>query len=289
MKKTVVAITFIMISLIAGCAAIPRYFLPDYALPDPVLPDYILPDYILPDADDLPGPDVKDEVDIEEPLEIKIVPEVVPEAVIDSRPMVALTFDDGPGEYTDFILDILERYGGRVTFFVLGYLLEEWEDTVRRAAKGGNEIANHTWVHHRMTLLSDQDVIETIRTTSAAIGQITGLPPSSFFRPPFGLVDRRVADIAAELGYAIVNWTVDTLDWLHRNSDHVYNVVMNSAREGSIILLHDIHATTAAAMERVIPGLIARGFQLVTVSELLAHRHGGHQPGRLFGNPGIAP
>jgi peptidoglycan/xylan/chitin deacetylase (PgdA/CDA1 family) len=136
-------------------------------------------------------------------------------------------------------------------------------------------------------MLSNQAITESLQATNAIIELVTGVSQRSFFRPPYGSVNQRVANIAAELGYAIVNWTLDTADWLLRDADRVYNAVMKNVKENSIILLHDIHFTTAVAMERVIPALIAEGYQLVTVSELLYHLHGTLQPGRVYGNPGL--
>jgi len=207
----------------------------------------------------------------------------VPRYFPDPRPMIALTFDDGPAQHTDRILDLLERYGGQATFFVVGRSVEEWQDTILRTINLGSEVANHTWFHPELTEISDQRIRTELRTTSAIIEQITGLPRPPFFRPPFGLADERVANIAAELGYAIVTWTLDTRDWQVRNADAVYNIIMNEAEEGSVILMHDTHSTTADAMERVIPELIARGYRLVTVSELLYILYGELEPGRIYG------
>jgi len=206
-----------------------------------------------------------------------------PRHVQDTRPMIALTFDDGPAQHTDRILDLLERYGGQATFFVVGRSVEEWQETIRRTINLGSEVANHTWLHPDLTDISDQRIRAELQTTSAIIEQITGLPRPPFFRPPFGLTDERVAGIAAELGYAIVTWTLDTRDWEVRNADSVYNIIMNEAEEGSVILMHDTHGTTADAMERVIPELIARGYRLVTVSELLYSLYGELKPGRIYG------
>jgi peptidoglycan/xylan/chitin deacetylase (PgdA/CDA1 family) len=89
------------------------------------------------------------------------------------------------------------------------------------------------------------------------------------------------------LGYSIINWTVDTEDWKLRNANSVYNAVMREAKEGSIILLHDIFHFTAVAARRFIPALINRGYQLVTVSELLDRHHGELEPGKVYGSPGI--
>lgn len=198
------------------------------------------------------------------------------------RPMVALTFDDGPSAYTDSILDLLERYGGRATFFVTGRRISDRSDTVLRAFELGNEIANHTWSHPRLTSISDAEIIREIQYTSSAIAALTGVS-HPMHRPPFGSSDERVARVSGSLGYSIVKWTVDPKDWRDRNPDIVYERIMSRAVDGAIILAHDIHPTTAQAMERVIPRLVEEGFALVTVTELLHYMHGGLEPGRTYG------
>jgi len=263
MKQAIPVI--ILIILITGCSAVPAYIPPNQG----VLPEQ--------DVSFAANESAANEPEIESDIE----PEI--EALVDTRPMIALTFDDGPSHHTNRILDVLERYGARATFFVVGYNVEEWQDTVRRTISLGSEVANHTWNHPGLTNISNQRIREELRTTSAIIEQVSGFPPPPFFRPPFGLTDRRVAGVSAELGYAIITWTLDTRDWEVRNADAVYNIIMNRAKEGSIILMHDTHITTAAAMERVIPELIARGYQLVTVSELLHHLYGELEPGRIYG------
>jgi len=197
------------------------------------------------------------------------------------RPMVALTFDDGPSRYTDDVLDLLEQHGGRATFMVLGNLIDARRDTVVRAVELGNEVIGHSWDHRDLTKLSEQEVISEIYDTSALIASVTGVS-QSMFRPPYGAYNDKVKRIAAELGYSIIYWSVDTLDWRHRDPDWVYNAIMNDVMDGSVILLHDIHGTTAEAMISVIPRLIEEGFQLVTISELLHHRYGDLEPGRVY-------
>lgn len=198
-------------------------------------------------------------------------------------PMVALTFDDGPSPHTNRILDVLERYNSSATFFVLGYRTERHRDTVVRAAGMGNEIAGHTWTHTDLTRLSVEEIRETIQSTSAMIEQITGSPSPRFYRPPFGSTNSTVRYVSAQLGYAIVNWTLDTLDWRFRNANTIYSTIMDEVVDGAVILLHDIHLTTAEAMELVIPSLIAQGFRLVTLSELMYHFYGELEPGRIYG------
>jgi len=201
-------------------------------------------------------------------------------------PMVALTFDDGPSRYTDSILDLLEYYGGRATFFVVAPRVLAQPETIIRAHEMGHEIANHSWTHRNLSTLTKAEITEEIQSTSEVITNKIGASPP-MHRPPFGMTDDRVIQISYELGYSIIKWTVDPLDWRYRDADIVYQHILDHAEDGAIILTHDTRPTTAAAMERVIPRLIEEGFQLVTVSELLYHLYGGLEAGRIYGSYSI--
>lgn len=213
--------------------------------------------------------------------ESDILTETSEDSIVKS-PKIALTFDDGPSAHTDGILDLLEQYGGRSTFFVTGPQILERSATIIRAFNMGNEIANHSWSHRHLPLLTDEEIIYEIQRTSNAIISITGESPP-IHRPPFGMSDERVVNILGDMGYAIVKWTLDPIDWRYRDADIVYNTIMNQVESGSIILVHDTRPTTAEAMERVIPRLIEEGFQLVTVSELLYYLYDGPEPGVVYG------
>ena len=196
--------------------------------------------------------------------------------------LVALTFDDGPGRYTDRILDILEEHGAAATFFVLGYRIEGRSSIVERAVQIGSEVAGHTWDHPDLSTLTEEEIEQQIIDSSEAIAQFAGENPH-IFRPPFGRTNATVRQVSQRLGYAIVNWTVDPRDWEHRDADHIYDHIMEHVQPGDIILMHDIYATTLEAVERVIPRLVEEGYRLVTVSELLLHLYGGLEPGVVYG------
>ena len=198
------------------------------------------------------------------------------------RPMVALTFDDGPTIYTEMILDMLEAVGGRATFCVLGNRVHNHANTIRRAVELGSEVVGHSWDHPNLTRLNANGVTNQITRTSEAIEEVLGFPPPPMFRAPFGLTNNRVLNVSRDLGYSILHWSVDPQDWYNRCPDWIYNNIMDRAIDGSIILLHDIHTSTMHAMERVIPRLIANGFQLVTASELIAYFYGDMEPGEIY-------
>jgi peptidoglycan/xylan/chitin deacetylase (PgdA/CDA1 family) len=197
-------------------------------------------------------------------------------------PMIALTFDDGPHWLTGYLLDILDEYGGRVTFCVLGDIVERGAETVLRAFESGHEIVGHSWSHVNLTQINAEAIAAQILDTSAIIYYVTGVQPTPMFRAPHGLANRRVFDVAYELGYSILNWSIDPQDGRYRDEYHIHEYIMYHARDGAIVVLHDIHASTIYAMRRTIPALIEQGFELVTASEIIELVYGGLEPGFEF-------
>ncbi len=204
------------------------------------------------------------------------------DVVIDTdRPMVALTFDDGPSAHTQRLLDIFKKYGGKGTFFVLGNTLDNRQETLKRIAAEGHEIGNHSWSHRQFTNIDVDEVKDQIMMTRAKIYDITGVD-CTIVRPPYGACNDEIRALGKEIGVSFVNWSVDTLDWKSKNADAVYNEIMKDAADGHIILCHDLHKTTVDAMEKTIPALIEEGYQLVTVSELLTCRGGEIAVGKMY-------
>lgn len=183
---------------------------------------------------------------------------------------VAVTFDDGPSAaYTPQVLDIFKRYGAKATFFVLGQCAVRNKGILARAVAEGHEIGAHTWSHIKMTGSSDGKIFSEMDRTNAVIEEATGRRPV-VMRPPYGATNARIQSMMmSRYGMPSIMWSVDTQDWKHPGVDVVIHRVVSQARSGSIILLHDIHASTLAAVEGVVSGLQRRGFQLVTVSELI--------------------
>ena len=183
---------------------------------------------------------------------------------------VALTFDDGPhSELTPKALDILKRHGAKGTFFVLGQNAARARSIVRRAAAEGHEVGVHTWSHIKMNSSARAKVDREISRTQNLIAEITGTVPR-VMRPPFGATNKTLVNhMYNQYGMASILWDVDTVDWRKPGVSKVIATAVNKARPGSIILVHDIHATTLSALEGIVTGLQARGFKLVTVSELM--------------------
>ena len=199
-----------------------------------------------------------------------------------SKPMIALTFDDGPSEETDKILAVLMEYNARATFCVIGNKVEAYGDVIRRTLAGGNEIACHTWSHPKLTNLSADNIRRQIENTNNAVRNVTDGYEVKVLRPPYGSHNKTVRNICAEMGIYIAHWEVDSKDWSHRNANRTYNTIMKGAKNGVIVLCHDLYESTAAAAARFIPDLVAQGYQLVTVSELLSFYKGGAKPGTVY-------
>ena len=204
-----------------------------------------------------------------------------PTPVDPSKPMLALTFDDGPSAHTERLLDAFAANGGKGTFFVVGNMIDGRVEALRRMAAEGHEIGGHSWDHRQLTKLSTEELTDQFMSTRAKIYSITGLDATTM-RPPYGSCDDQVKAKAEKLGIALINWSVDTLDWKYKDADTVYKAVMDGAKDGAIILCHDLHKTTVDAMERAIPALIAEGYQLVTVTELLSSDGGTVTAGKLY-------
>jgi peptidoglycan/xylan/chitin deacetylase (PgdA/CDA1 family) len=180
---------------------------------------------------------------------------------------IALTFDDGPAvPETSALLTHLAQYKARVTFFTVGQNVAAHPDLVRAEAKAGHEIGNHSWNHPDLTRLTPQQVASQLNRTSAAIKAATGKTPT-LFRPPYGAVNRTVR---AATALSPVLWDVDTEDWKYRDPAKVARTVITKAQPNDVVLLHDIHATSVAAVPEILRTLTARGYHFVTVSHLRA-------------------
>jgi peptidoglycan/xylan/chitin deacetylase (PgdA/CDA1 family) len=180
---------------------------------------------------------------------------------------VAITFDDGPGLYTDRLLAALRAADAKATFFVLGDVSAARPAALRKIAAAGHEIATHTWSHRALPSLTDEQVRGQLTRSADVIESITGTRPE-LMRPPYGSLSSRVIGILGVREWPIVLWDVDPEDWKYKNADTVYRRVLARTAPGSIVLLHDIHATTVAAVPRILAELADRGYTFVAVSEL---------------------
>lgn len=193
-----------------------------------------------------------------------------PEKPVNPKPAtdkkIALTFDDGPHpKVTRQILKTLEKYEAKATFFVVGQEVKEHPEILKAVYNAGHEIGNHTFNHERLTTLTPEEIKKQIQSTDAIIKSTIG-QRATVFRPPYGSYDETITD---QLNVPNVLWTIDTLDWKHRDPEKTVLAVKEHAKNGSIILMHDIHQATADALDDVLATLQKQGFEFVTVSELL--------------------
>ena len=181
-----------------------------------------------------------------------------------SKPMVALTFDDGPGERTGELLAQLEKYNAHATFFMQGKNIPGKEDFVKKMKETGCELGNHSYDHPQLTKLSADKIANQIGTTNDLIQQAAG-STATVMRPPYGAINDTVR---SSVGLPMILWSIDTLDWKTRNAQSSIDTVMNDVQDGDVILMHDIHTESIDAALVLIPKLEEAGYQLVTVSEM---------------------
>lgn len=186
-------------------------------------------------------------------------------SVCDVR-QVAITFDDGPSCNTSELLDYLGRKDIKVTFFLIGNLISQYPDTVARQAAEGHELGYHSYNHKNQCRLSSQQITADFETTNSLLRELTG-SGFTLWRSPGGNYDRRVLD-CVQLPH--ICWSVDTRDWETKDPDDIYRQIMKHAKDGSIILLHDIYDTSIDGAIQGINALAAAGYEFLTVSELLA-------------------
>ncbi|MFC6275237.1 polysaccharide deacetylase family protein [Levilactobacillus tangyuanensis] len=203
-------------------------------------------------------------------LKGKVVNRYLPKAnrtkSVKTTKMVALTFDDGPDpKLTPRLLKTLKKYHVHATFFEVGQSVARYPKISRAVLAGGNELGNHSWNHPNFNSIGTAKTVSQVTRTNRAIYQATGTLPQ-YVRPPYG-------NITAAEGRAIeqpvVRWSVDSRDWAYLNTRKDINEVMKDTHGGDIVLMHDIHAQSVAAAPTIIKRLKAKGYKLVTVSELL--------------------
>lgn len=188
---------------------------------------------------------------------------------------IALTFDDGPSEdHTKKILELLATYHARATFFVVGQKVKEHPEILKQTYDEGHEIGNHTYKHLMMNKKTSLDrLTQEINDTGTEIKRVIGYTPK-LFRPPGGVYNERSVQLTNELGYTTIlwSWHQDTYDWKHPGVRKIADKVIRNARNGDIVLMHDFNPgtdQTLNALKIILPTLIERGFEFVTVSELI--------------------
>ena len=195
------------------------------------------------------------------------------------KPMVALTFDDGPHKSTTTpILDTLKQYNGVGTFFILGNRVKNNENLLKRMVLEENEIGNHSFNHKQLTTISSSEVKSQIDKTQDAVLEVIGSKPK-VMRPTYGSYNSK---LRSEIDMPMILWSIDTLDWKSKDANLIANHVLDNVKDGDIVLMHDIYSSTAKAVEILVPELISRGYQLVTVSELYELKGEALEVGNIY-------
>ena len=182
---------------------------------------------------------------------------------------VAISFDCAWGtEYTDKILDALDFYGVKCTFFAVEFWIEKNPDYVKKIHERGHEIGTHSATHSHMSKLSENAIIEELESSSKAIKEIIGISPQ-LFRAPFGEYNDLLIETASAMGLYTVQWDVDSLDWKDLSAEQIANRVISKVKSGSIILCHNNGLHTAESLPLIFSALKQKGFEFRPIGQLI--------------------
>ena len=192
---------------------------------------------------------------------------------------VALTFDDGPGPYTQRLLDGLAEHNAKATFFCLGERTASYPDVVARIVAEGHQLANHSFSHPNLNELTAESALAQLTRTDDALNKVTGGSGAYFCRAPYGNSSEGLRKI---MSAPLIQWSVDTLDWQDKDPDRILQTILDETRDGSIILMHDIFPTSVEAALRAVDALLAEGFRFVTLEELFFLRGITPEKGQVY-------
>lgn len=195
-----------------------------------------------------------------------------------NKKLVAITFDDGPGPYTNKLLDILNANKAHATFFMLGNNLEKYRSVVLNVYNSGNEIGYHSYAHTNFKRQDIATIKSELDQSNAILKNITGTT-FSLIRPPYGSINNEIKEA---IDASFILWSVDTEDWRHKDSEYLLNYVLENIYAGAIILFHDIHISSVDAMAKILPYLYVEGYQVVTVSDLAKNYNVTLEPHKVY-------
>ena len=205
---------------------------------------------------------------------------ILPVRAAEDTKYVALTFDDGPsGKYTRQLLDGLYDRGVQATFLLCGYRMRDYPDLTRRIYDEGHEIGYHGFTHKNMKTMSRREIARELTDSQALLPE--GCRPV-FLRPPGGCCSDAVRQVAEARNLAIVNWSVDPRDWATHDTAAVERSVLKNIKDGDIVLLHDMSASSVQAALDIIDVLLEQEYEIVTVSCLARLREAKLKPGQTY-------
>lgn len=199
------------------------------------------------------------------------------------KKLVALTFDDGPGKYTERLLNEMKKRGVKATFFVQGQYIDRYPKLIKRMEAEGHCVGNHSYSHPDLSKKSLSGVRTEMEKTANKVYKLIGHKPE-VMRCPYGNNSKNLKAYAKEAGIPIAFWSVDTRDWESKNVNKIMEVSFgkNGIKDGSIVLLHDVHKTSVDASIKMMDRLIEEGYTMVTVPELIMAREGKINPGEVY-------
>lgn len=204
-----------------------------------------------------------------------------PAAKAANKKLIAITYDDGPGPYTESLLDGLKARDVKATFFMVGNRVSSYSATVARVYREGHQVANHSYDHSDLTGLSESGIRSQIQNTNNQLNKACGKGTDYMVRAPYGSVNSAVFQA---VGAPLVLWSVDPLDWMYRNAETVKNNIIRNAHDGAIVLVHDIHSTSIPGSLAAIDYLKKQGYEFVTVRELFRRRGQSLNNGVQYGS-----
>ena len=187
------------------------------------------------------------------------------------KPMVAITYDDGPSPFTDDFAQLFKKHDSAATFFEVGNRMNEFEEEAKTITEAYCELANHTYTHQNLTRVSVSGMHNQLNKCDRKLREFGEQAETILVRPPEGAVNETVKK---NIHAPIILWSVDTLDWKSRNAESVYRKATTNIKDGDIILMHSLYESTLKASKRIVPELIDQGYQLVTVTDLAQFRGG---------------
>lgn len=198
--------------------------------------------------------------------------------VYSNKKAIALTYDDGPSANTNTILNTLKKNNALATFFVVGNRVSSYDKQLKKAYNMGCQIGNHSWNHGWYGQMNSMQISSQISKCNNAVKKQTGKAPV-ICRTPGGDQSSKVRNA---VGMPVILWSIDTRDWETQSASKTYSSVMNNAYDGAVVLMHDLYKPTAEASKRIIPELISKGYQLVTIEELRLIKGYKLKPGRVY-------
>lgn len=268
-------IFIVILLIILGLAAL--LLLPDYLVPGKQEPEIQVPEKQAREKEHREGTE-KEHRQLQVHDLASLYPKLVFRAGNPDRPLISLTFDDGPdNRYTPQILDILKNKGVKATFFITGIKAEKYPQVLRRINLEGHQIGSHGYQHEKFSNLEPEGIKDDFSKMETLLKNTLGsLPEQKIFRPPFGALDPQSVETIDKLGYKIVLWNVDSLDWRSLTANQVVENILSKVKNGSIILQHSAAggpeedlSGTVKALDTLITKLRAKGFRFVTIRELM--------------------